>query len=165
VKAENINNSFNIIGLINSGLPLLISRELSKGLAKNANIKAILSSKDSDRLLLSLSEESSEEDLPNISQLAKLTGERLIRKKKQKKDYTKILPLLLVSLRSSRRPIKKAESQNTRNKIARDAKEKRRKEHEAKANYTGLGRTKKHAALATTLQLLNGLNLPFRSSQ
>jgi hypothetical protein len=44
------------------------------------------------------------------------------------------------------------------------AKEEYRKQRVAKANRTRTGRTKVAEALAQTSQLLNGVELPFRSS-
>lgn len=49
--------------------------------------------------------------------------------------------------------------------MAAEEKELRRKEREAKANRTGSGRAKKAEALADTSQMLDGVELPFRSSQ
>jgi hypothetical protein len=46
-----------------------------------------------------------------------------------------------------------------------EAKEERRKQREAKANRTSTSRTKVAETLAQTSQLLNGVELPFRSSQ
>jgi hypothetical protein len=65
----------------------------------------------------------------------------------------------------SRKHTKKFESQHTRDITAVEGKEQRRKEREAKANRTGTGRTKAAEALAQTSQLLDGIELPFRSSQ
>jgi len=96
---------------------------------------------------------------------------RPICKKRQRKDYTKILPPLSVSLRSSRRPTKKADSQNARDEAAKEAKEERKKAREAKANRIGTGRTKRQEALAKSTQLMDeivadtGIELPFRGSQ
>jgi hypothetical protein len=65
----------------------------------------------------------------------------------------------------SKRHTRKFESQHTRDIAAIEAKEERRKQREAKANRTGTGRTKAAEALAQTSQLLDGVELPFRSSQ
>ena len=65
----------------------------------------------------------------------------------------------------SRKHTRKFESQHTRDIIVIEAKEQRRKQREAKANRTGTGRTKAAEALAQTSQLLDGVELPFRSSQ
>jgi hypothetical protein len=46
-----------------------------------------------------------------------------------------------------------------------EAKKERRKQREAKANRTSTGRTKAAETLAQTSQLLNSVELPFRSSQ
>ena len=65
----------------------------------------------------------------------------------------------------SRKHIRKFESQHARDIVIVEAKEQCRKEREAKANRTGTGRTKTAEALAQTSQLLDGVELPFRSSQ
>lgn len=69
------------------------------------------------------------------------------------------------TLRTSRKPTKRFESQNAQNITAAELKEQRRKDKEAKANRTGTGRMKKAEALAQTSQLLDGIELPFHSSQ
>jgi hypothetical protein len=48
--------------------------------------------------------------------------------------------------------------------MAAEIKEQRRKKRKAKANRTGIGRPKAAEALAQTPQLLDGGELPFRSS-
>jgi hypothetical protein len=67
----------------------------------------------------------------------------------------------------SRKHTRKYESQHARDIATVEMKEQRRKEREAKANRTGTGRTKKAEALAQTSQLamVDGIELPFRSSQ
>lgn len=69
------------------------------------------------------------------------------------------------TLRTSRKPTKRFESQNVRDIAAVELKEQHRRDREAKANRTGAGRTKKAETLAQTSQLLDGVELPFRSSQ
>jgi hypothetical protein len=129
-------------------------------------------STDSEEEESESSEESSGDRPPSVLQLAELTGERPIRKRRQRKDYTKILPPSSVSLRPSRKHSKKFDSQNQRDIAAKAAKEEHRKAREAKANRTGTGRTKKQEALAIAsqlvdTQLMNGIEveLPLRSSQ
>jgi hypothetical protein len=56
-------------------------------------------------------------------------------------------------------------SQHAWDIIAIEAKEQYRKQREAKANRTSTGRTKAAEALAQTSQLLDGVKLPFHSSQ
>jgi hypothetical protein len=56
-------------------------------------------------------------------------------------------------------------SQIRRNKEATKEKEIGREEREQKANRIGSGRGKKDEALAQESQLLDGFELPFRSSQ
>ena len=65
----------------------------------------------------------------------------------------------------SRKYIRKFESQHIWDIVAIEAKEERRKQQEAKANRTSTSRTKAAEALAQTSQLLNGVELPFHSSQ
>jgi hypothetical protein len=65
----------------------------------------------------------------------------------------------------SRKHTRKFESQHAQDIAVVEAKEERRKQQEAKANRTGTGRTKAAEALAQTSQLLDGVELPFRSSQ
>jgi hypothetical protein len=65
----------------------------------------------------------------------------------------------------SRKYIRKFKSQHIWDIAAIGAKEERRKQREAKANRTGTGRTKAAEALAQTSQLLDGVELLFRSSQ
>jgi hypothetical protein len=65
----------------------------------------------------------------------------------------------------SRKLTRKAESQHTRDIAAIEVKRQHRKQREAKANRTGTGRTKAAEALAQASQLLDGIELPFRSSQ
>jgi hypothetical protein len=65
----------------------------------------------------------------------------------------------------SRKYTRKFKSQHVRDIVAIGAKEEHRKQREAKANRTGTSRTKATEALAQTSQLLNGVELPFRSSQ
>jgi hypothetical protein len=65
----------------------------------------------------------------------------------------------------SRKHTRKFKSQHTRDIAVVEAKEERRKQREARANRTGTGRTKGAEALAQTSQLLDGVELPFRSSQ
>jgi hypothetical protein len=64
----------------------------------------------------------------------------------------------------SRKHTSKFESQHTRDIAVIEAKEERRKQREARANRTGTSRTKAAEALAQTSQLLDGVELPFRSS-
>jgi hypothetical protein len=59
----------------------------------------------------------------------------------------------------------KFESQHARDIMVVESKERRRKEREAKANRTDIGRTKAAEALAQTSQLLNGIELLIHSSQ
>jgi hypothetical protein len=59
---------------------------------------------------------------------------------------------------------RKFESQHAQDIVVIEAKEERRKQQEAKANKTGTGRTKAAEALAQTSQLLDGVELLFRSS-
>jgi hypothetical protein len=65
----------------------------------------------------------------------------------------------------NRKHTRKFKSQYTRDIAEIEVKEQRRKQREAKANRTGTGRTKAAEALAQTSQLLDGVELPFRSSQ
>jgi hypothetical protein len=65
----------------------------------------------------------------------------------------------------SRKHTRKFESQHARDIAIAKAKEQRRKQQEVKANRTGTGRAKAVEALAQTSQLLDGIELPFRSSQ
>jgi hypothetical protein len=65
----------------------------------------------------------------------------------------------------SRKHTRKFESQHARDITVAEAKEERRKQREAKANRTGTSRTKAVEALAQTSQLLDGVELLFRSSQ
>jgi hypothetical protein len=65
----------------------------------------------------------------------------------------------------SRKHTRKFESQHAWDIIVIEAKEQRRKQCEAKANRTGTGRTKAAEALAQASQLLDGVELPFHSSQ
>jgi hypothetical protein len=74
-------------------------------------------------------------------------------------------PTLTRSSTCSRKHTRKFESQHARDIVVIEAKEQRRKQREAKANRTGTGRTKAAEALAQTSQLLDGVELPFRSSQ
>jgi hypothetical protein len=85
--------------------------------------------------------------------------------KRAKKHWSQILGPSSIKPRSNRKSSKKFTSQNTRDIVAAEEKELRRKEREAKANRTGSGRTKKAEALADTSQMLDGVELPFRSSQ
>jgi len=169
VKAEALEDEFDISGLVETGSPLLLSRDPSETPAENARVEN--TEAENAEVSSESDEEESDEDLPNISQLADLTGERPICKKRQRKDYTKILPPSSVSLRSSRRPTKKADSQNARDEAAKEAKEERKKAREAKANRIGTGRTKRQEALAKSTQLMDeivadtGIELPFRGSQ
>jgi hypothetical protein len=72
--------------------------------------------------------------------------------------------LIRSNLRTSRKATKRFESQNARDIVAVELKEQRRRDRETKANRTGTGRIKKAEALAQTSQLLDGIELPFRSS-
>jgi hypothetical protein len=65
----------------------------------------------------------------------------------------------------SKKHTRKFESQHAQDIAVVKAKEERRKQQEAKTNRTGTGRTKAAEALAQTSQLLDGVELPFRSSQ
>jgi hypothetical protein len=65
----------------------------------------------------------------------------------------------------SKKHTRKFESQYARDVVAIEAKKQRRKQREAKANRTGIGRTKAVEALAQTSQLLTNVELLFRSSQ
>jgi hypothetical protein len=69
------------------------------------------------------------------------------------------------TLRINRKHTKRFESQHVRDVAAAQLKEQRKKDREAKANRTGTGRTKAAEALAQTSQLLDGIELAFRSSQ
>ena len=60
---------------------------------------------------------------------------------------------------------RKFESQHARDIAAIGAKKERRKQREAKANRTSTSKTKAAEPLAQTSQLLDGVELPFRSSQ
>jgi hypothetical protein len=64
----------------------------------------------------------------------------------------------------SRKPTRKAKSQHTQDIAIIEVKEEYRKQRVAKANRTGTGRTKAAEALAQTSQLLNDIELLFRSS-
>jgi hypothetical protein len=75
------------------------------------------------------------------------------------------VPTSIRSSTRSKRHIRKFESQYARDIVVMEAKEERRKQREAKANRTGTGRTKAAETLAQTSQLLDGVELPFRSSQ
>lgn len=101
-------DDFDIIGLVDIGSPLIPSRDPSKVLVENAEVENTKA--ENVEVSSELDKEESDKALPNVSQLVKLTRERPIRKKRQRKDYTKIFPLLSISFRSSRRPIKKADS-------------------------------------------------------
>jgi hypothetical protein len=68
------------------------------------------------------------------------------------------------TLRTSRKPTKRFELQNTRDIAAVEFKEQRKKDKEAKTNRTSTSRTKEAEALAQTSQLLNSIELPFHSS-
>jgi hypothetical protein len=78
-----------------------------------------------------------------------------MQKKRQRKDYAKILPPSLVSLRIGRRRSKKFDFQNAYDKAAKAANEGQRKARESKANRTNTWRTKKQEALAAALQLID----------
>jgi len=65
----------------------------------------------------------------------------------------------------SRKHTRKFESQHAQDIVIVEAKKQRRKKMELKANRTGTGRTKVAEALAQTSQLLDGIELAFRSSQ
>ena len=78
---------------------------------------------------------------------------------------TSTAPTSTRSSTRSRRHTRKFESQHARDITTMEAKEERRKQREAKANRTGTGRAKAAEALAQTSQLLDGVELPFRSSQ
>jgi hypothetical protein len=141
VKVEALEDELDIAGLVETGSPLILSRDPSETLAENARVEN--TEAENAEVSSESDEEESDEDLPNISQLADFTGERPICKKRQRKDYTKILPPSSVSLRSSHRPTKKAGSQTARDEAAKEAKEERKKAREAKANRIGAGRTKR----------------------
>jgi hypothetical protein len=83
--------------------PLIPSQDPSK--VENAE-----ESTDSEEKEGESSEESSDDRLLSVSQLAELIRKRTLRKKHQQKDYTKILPPSLVSLRLSRQRSKKFDS-------------------------------------------------------
>jgi hypothetical protein len=164
VESEPRDDPSEMGALIDIGSPLIPSQDPSK--AENAKESIDSEEKESES-----SEESSEDGLLFVSQLVELTRERPLRRKRQRKDYTKILPPSLVSLRPSRQRLKKFDSQNARDEAAKAAKEERKKAREAKANRTGTRRTKKQEALAVAsqlvdTQLLNGIEveLPLRSS-
>ena len=168
VKFELIDNASNMAALVDTGSPLLLSQDSFKARnaegSTNSNVDEIDENESSS--------ESSEDALLSLSQLTELTRERAIRKKRQRKDYTKILPPSSISLRPSRQRSKKFDSQNARDKAAKAAKEERKKAREAKANRTSTRRTKKQEALAVAsqlvdTQLLNGIEveLLLRSSQ
>jgi hypothetical protein len=78
---------------------------------------------------------------------------------------TSTAPTSTRSSMRSRKHTRGFESQHARDIAAIEAKEQRRKQQEAKANRTGTGRTKAAEALAQTSQLLDGVELPFHSSQ
>jgi hypothetical protein len=61
-------------------------------------------------------------------------------RRRQKKDWSKALPPSSIQPRESRKRSKKFDSQNTRDIIATEAKEQRRKDREAKQNRTGTSR-------------------------
>jgi hypothetical protein len=65
----------------------------------------------------------------------------------------------------SRKHTRKFKSQQARDITVIKAKEQHRKQQEAKANRTSTSRTKIAEALAQMSQLLNGVELPFHSSQ
>ena len=68
------------------------------------------------------------------------------------------------TLRTSRKPIKRFESQNVRDIAVVELKEQYRRDREAKTNRTGTGRTKKAETLVQISQLLDSVELPFYSS-
>jgi hypothetical protein len=68
-------------------------------------------------------------------------------------------------LRTDRKRTRRFKSQHQRDIAMAELKEQRRKQREAKANRTGTGRAKAAEALAQPSQLLDGVELPFRSSQ
>src|ERR1700733_8637281 len=103
VKSEPTNDPCEIGVLVDTGSPLIPSQDPSE--AENAK-----ESTDSEEKESESSEESSKDELPTVLQPAILTRERPIQKKRQRKDYTKILPPSLVSLRAGRRRSKKLDS-------------------------------------------------------
>src|ERR1700733_4965172 len=109
VKSEPTDDPCEIGALVDTGSPLIPSQDPSK--AKNTK-----ESTDSEEKESKGSKESSKDKLPTVLQLVALTRERPIQKKRQRKDYTKILPPSLVSLRVGRRRSKKFDSQNKRDK-------------------------------------------------
>jgi hypothetical protein len=98
VKSEPINDAGDMAALVDLGSPLLLSQDSSEA----GNAKGSTDSNANEMDENESSSESSEDALPSPSQLTELTGERTIRKKRQRKDYTKILPPSSVSLRPKR---------------------------------------------------------------
>jgi hypothetical protein len=98
VKPELTNNPGDIGVLVNIGSPLLLSQDPSKA----GNAKEKTDSNVEEEESVSNKEESSDNRLPSLLQLAELTRERLIQKRRQRKDYTKILLPSLVLLRLGR---------------------------------------------------------------
>jgi hypothetical protein len=94
VKFEPIDNAGDMAALVDISSLLLLSQDSSEA----GNAKGSTNSNANEMDENESSSESSEDALPSPSQLIELTRERIIRKKRQRKDYTKILPPSLVSL-------------------------------------------------------------------
>jgi hypothetical protein len=86
VKSEPRDDPGQMGALVDVGSsPLMPSQDPSE--AENAKEYTNAEEKEGES-----SEESSDDGLPSVSQLAELTRKRPLRKKRQRKDYTKILP-------------------------------------------------------------------------
>jgi hypothetical protein len=70
-----------------------------------------------------------------------------------------------MSTRKSRRPTQRFESQYGRDVALIEMKEQRRRQRQEQANRTGTGRGVREEAQAQVSKLLDGVVLPFRSSQ